>query len=308
MTLVQSAAVSTESQGSGASSGARPDLEQEQEVDVGRYWRAIVRRWWVVVLATGVGVIVGYLVSLGGDTVYQARATVYLGQPLTPTNSSQIQSFQTNPSSVNQIVKSRSVVKDIADQVGVSPDVLRRGISSKAVSGSLSRLGQTPLVEIAVRGPWRQQSAEAAGALADVVVERVSGYANAKIEGLTELQTAQQRQIDSVEGTIARYRSELEANSPLTPAEELVLIGLLNSAEQQRADVAELKTQTDLALTLAKEVEQAQVVTEPAAVKVAARSRRTSMVVGGIIGLVAGIVVALVWDAVARRRGAPTSG
>ncbi len=302
MTLVQSAAVSTESRLSGESSGGHPELEQEQELDVGRYWRAIARRWWIVLVATVVGVVAGYLLSLGGDTVYQARATVYLGQPLTPTNSNQIQSFQTNPSSVSQIVKSRSVVTEVADQVGVSPDVLRRGISSKAVSGSLSRLGQTPLVEIAVRGPWRGQSAEAAAALADVVVERVSGYANAKIAGLTELQVAQQRQIDNVESTIERYRSELDSSSTLTPAEELILVGLLNSAEQQRADVAELKTQTDLSLTLAKEVEQAQVVTEPSAVKVAARNRRTSMVVGGLIGLVAGVVLALVWDAVARRR------
>ena len=51
----------------------------EQEVDLGRYWSAIVARWWLPLLGLVVGVIVGYLISLGGKQVWNASSTVYLG-------------------------------------------------------------------------------------------------------------------------------------------------------------------------------------------------------------------------------------
>ena len=279
-----------------------PELEGEQEVDVGRYWWAVVARWWLVAAAIGAGIVIGFLVSLGGGQVYQARATVYLGQPLSPSGSSQVQSLQTNPSAVSQIVKSRSVVVAVADQVGVPPDRLRNGISSKPVAGSVAKLGQTPLVEVSVRGPWRRQSAEAANLLAEIVVDRTSGYADVKIDQLTQLRQAQQQQLDSAEAAIDRYRAGLETGSSLSSAERLVLVGLLDGVEQERGQLLEQKTQTELALSLAKEVERGQVVTRASATKVAARSRRTSMLVGAVIGLVAGVALALAWESVARRR------
>ena len=281
-----------------------PELTEEQEVDFGRYWWAIVARWWLVVAAIALGIVIGYLVSLGGGKVYQSRATVYLGQPLTPSSSSQIQSLQTNPSTVNQIIKSRSVVVAVATQVGVPPDQLRSGVSSKPVSGAVARLGQTQLVEVSVRGPWRRQSAEAANLLADTVIERTSGYANVKIDQFTQLLAAQQQGLDAVGSAIERYRGALESDSTLSSSDRLVLVGLLDDAEQERGQLLDRKTQTELSLSLAKEVEHGQVVTRASATKVAARSRRTSMLVGAIIGLVAGIALALVWESLARRRQA----
>ena len=44
-----------------------PDLEAEQEVDLGRYARAVVVRWWLPVAGLVAGAIVGYLISLGGS-------------------------------------------------------------------------------------------------------------------------------------------------------------------------------------------------------------------------------------------------
>jgi capsular polysaccharide biosynthesis protein len=281
---------------------ARPELEAEEEVDFGRYWWAIVARWWLVVAAIGAGIVIGYLVSLGGGDVFEARATVYLGQPLTPSGSSQIQSIQTNPSTVNQIVRSRSVVVSVASDVGVPPGELRQGVSTKAVSGAVARLGQTPLVEISVRGPWRRQSAEAANRLAEIVVDRVSGYANVKIDQFGALLETQTEQLDALEGTIARFRSAAEAGTGLSSAERLVLIGLLDNAERERTQLLADRTATELSLSLAQEVERGQVVTRASASEVAARSRRTSMLVGAVVGLVVGVALALGWESLARRR------
>jgi hypothetical protein len=285
----------------GETRGAAPS-ETEQEVDLTRYWWAIVARWWLVAGGIAAGIVIGYLVSLGGGTVFESRATVYLGQPLTPTGASQVQGLQTNPSTVGQIVRSRSVVAAVAADVGVSPDELRQGISSRPVSGSLARLGQTPLVEIAVRGPWRRQGAEAANLLADEVVERVSGYAASKIEQLGLLLSAQAETLAATEEAIGRYRDALESSTSLAATDRLVLVGLLDGAARDRGQIQQDQTQTQLALALAEEVEHGRVVTRASASKVAARSRRSSLAVGAVVGLVAGLALAVGWEAVARRR------
>ena len=281
--------------------GAGPDPDAEQEVDFGRYWWRIVGHWWVVAAGLILGVVVGYLVSLGGGTTYQAKATVFLGQPLTPSGNAQIQSLQTNPSTVSQIVKSQSVVLATADKVGVPPGQLRSGISTKAVAGSLSKVGQTQLVEVSVRGPWKRQSAEAANILARTVVERVSGYADTKIEQYTALKDSLDEQITASDDAIQSYRDAIAAGTGLSSAERLVLVGLLQSEQQQRSQLVQQRTDTELALSLAKDVERGQVVTAAASSKVAAKSRRSSIVVGGVIGLVVGLLAALLWEPIRRR-------
>lgn len=280
---------------------AGPDPDAEQEVDFGRYWWRIVGHWWVVAAGLILGVVIGYLVSLGGGTTYQAKATVFLGQPLTPSGNAQIQSLQTNPSTVSQIVKSQSVVLATADKVGVPPGQLRSGISTKAVAGSLSKVGQTQLVEVSVRGPWKRQSAEAANILARTVVERVSGYADTKIEQYTALKDSLDEQIASSDEAIQSYQDAIADATGLSSAERLVLVGLLQSEQQQRSQLVQLRTETELSLSLARDVERGQLVTAAASSKVAAKSRRSSIVVGGVIGLVVGLLGALLWEPVGRR-------
>jgi hypothetical protein len=277
------------------------DADAEREVDLAHYGWAILSRWWLVLAALAAGAVIGWLVSLGGGDVYQAKATVYPGQPLTPTSASQIQSLQTNPSTINQIVKSESVVRSVANQVGVSPGELRSGISTKAVSAAVARTGQTQLVEVSVRGPWRRQSAEAANLLAETAVERVSAYPNAKIDQLVGLRGSTDDQLETVDLAIERYRDALATDTELSTAERLVLVGLLSDAQQERGQLVEQRTQTELSLSLAEDVERGQIVTRAIANEVAARSSRSSIVVGAVIGLVVGLALALLWDPVGRR-------
>lgn len=281
--------------------GPGPALDAEQEVELGRYWWAIVARWWLVALAVALGILVGFLVSLGGGRVFQAKATVYLGQPLSPSGNNQIQTLATNPSAVNQIARSESVVRSVADRVGVPYAELRSGVSTKPVSGSVAKVGQTPLVEVIVRGPWKRQAADAANLLADVVVERVSTYPKTKIEKLDTLLTGLDDQLESIEGAVGEYQAAIAAAGTLGPAERLALVGLLNSAVQQRGQLLEERNQTDLELALARDVEVGRVVTQASSTKVAARGKRSSMIVGAVIGLVVGIGLALAWEPVRRR-------
>jgi uncharacterized protein involved in exopolysaccharide biosynthesis len=292
--------VSTDSNPRQPGSGGGGDIEQE--VELSRYWYAILARWWLIVLGIGLGILVGYLVSIGGGKVFQAKATVYLGQPLNPGSSAQVQGPGTNPSIVSQIVRSTSVVDSVAQSVGVPPGKLRSGISSSAVSSNVAKTGQTPLVTITVRGPWKRQTADAANRLAEIVINRTSPYASSKIDVLAQQLQSQNEQLDALNAAITQYEAGA-ADSRLQPAEKLAAVGLLNSAVVQRGQLIDAKTQTELQLSLAKTVEKGEVVTRAAPTKVTARGRRSSIIVGAVIGLLLGVLAALVWDPLARRIG-----
>jgi capsular polysaccharide biosynthesis protein len=276
------------------------DLDAEREIDLGEVGRRILRLWWLVVAAAAAGVVIGYLVSLGGGTVYQARATLYLGQPLTAAGSAQLQSYQTNPSIVNQIARSDDLVARVAEQVGLGRERLRNGISTRAVSGSLARLGQTPLVELAVRGADRAKVEQAANLLAAEVVGQVSALSVAKIERLTDAAEKRAAEIEQLQEAVATYTRRLEREG-IGEGEAISLTGLVTSLNQRLGQLETDQTDTQLDLAVAQEVEQGQVLREASATKVAARSRRSGMVVGGVIGLVVGVVLALAVPALRRR-------
>jgi uncharacterized protein involved in exopolysaccharide biosynthesis len=66
-------------------------------------------------------------------------------------------------------------------------------------------------------------------------------------------------------------------------------------------------TQTSLSIALARDVEHARVVTKASAARVAARGRSSSLIVGAVIGLLVGVLLALVWEPVRTRLARPAS-
>src|SRR4029453_17819233 len=85
--------------------GPAADVETEQEVDFGRYWRAIAARWWLPVGGLVAGLVIGYLVSLGThSSTYKATAQVYLGQPLAPGGAAPVGSAPTSLGLVSNYV------------------------------------------------------------------------------------------------------------------------------------------------------------------------------------------------------------
>src|ERR687884_805649 len=154
-----------------------PDFDGEDEVDFGRYARAVAARWWLPVAGLIAGVVVGYLVSFGGKDVYEARTTIYLGQPLSASGT-QIQGPSTNPASVRQVVFSRWAQARAEAEAGLRPGALSGHVSTQAIQGvatTLGRVGQNPLVAIVVTGSLPGRVARAANALAKIATQQVSG-------------------------------------------------------------------------------------------------------------------------------------
>jgi capsular polysaccharide biosynthesis protein len=268
------------------------DPEAEQEVDFGKYARLIAARWWLVLIGLVLGAVIGYSLSLGGSQTFKATATVYLGQPYSASGNVQLQSAQTNPSTVRQIAHAEVIVQKVARECKGKPGDLRGGISTQNVAGNISKNGQTPLVTISVQTKKRRLAACAANALAKEVVDRSSAFANQKIANFSA-------QISSDEQNISQINNALESGS-LSATDKLVVQIRLAQAQSDKLQTAQLLLQ-------AKQVEKPGILTGAAAQRITARSRRNTVVVAALIGIILGAIAALMWDGVAagmsRRRG-----
>jgi hypothetical protein len=85
---------------------------------------------------------------------------------------------------------------------------------------------------------------------------------------------------------------------------------VITTADARRSALQEDLDEARQLLNLAENVESSRVVEPAAASKTTARSSRSSLLIGALIGLIVGAIAALVIDPIAaRRRGAPaTSG
>ena len=278
-----------------------PDLDAERDVDLRRHWDTITTHWWLPVVGLVAGIIVGYLISLGGAQVYKAKATVYLGQPLSQ-GGVQVQSQATNPSTVRQIVTSEAVIQDVARRVGLRPQQLRGHVSTQAVTGNISRLGQNPLVAINVTGHERRKVARAANRLASTVVNSraLAGYAKTKIQNLQLLVDQEKTALAALSRNLKAQQAALGKASGLSTAEQLIALGQLNGLLQQQLTTTDQLTTNQQQLALARDVEAPQITTFAAATKTTARSRRNTVIVAALIGLLLGIVAALVYEPTAR--------
>lgn len=267
------------------------DPEAEQEVDFGKYWRLLAARWWAPVGALVVGAIVGYAVALGGSQTYKATASLYLGQPYTASGNVALQALQTNPSTVSTVARSLAIDQRVAALCKAKVGSFRSGISTKPISGNIAKNGQSPLVALSVQATKKRVSSCTANQLAKAVIDRISAYAKEKIESFRAQLGQQQKEIKGLAAAIS--------DPNVSTTDKLLLQVQLNSAQ------SDVSTTTQL-LHQATAVEEPSVLTPASAARVTARSRRNSVVIGGLIGLILGGLAALLWDrvaaAVARRR------
>ena len=144
------------------------DLDAEREVDLRSAWTRISERWWLPLGGLVLGAILGVLVAVGSGDVYRAEALLYLGQPFTPAGGGQLQSLQTNPKTVSEIVRSEAAIRVAANAADMQPGALRGNVTSTAVvqPGQVAR-NFTPLVEIEVRGPTKVKAEKAANSFAN---------------------------------------------------------------------------------------------------------------------------------------------
>jgi hypothetical protein len=266
------------------------DPEAEQEVDFARYVKLLGVRWWLLAAGLVAGAVIGYLVSLGGNQVFLAAATVYLGQPYTPTASALIQDPQTNPSSVVQVVNNQAAINTVANLCHTKPGAFAKGISTQAVAtGASTKGGATavnPLVKVSVQSKKAKVAACAANQLALEVVKKLGVYPDAKIKNL-------QAHIAIDNADIERIQNATTSPN-ISDTDKLLLQTFLHQDQLDKTTNAQL-------LLLATTVEKPYVFANAASHKITARSRRNTVVIGALIGLILGAIAALLWEPVAAR-------
>jgi uncharacterized protein involved in exopolysaccharide biosynthesis len=293
--------------------GGAPGLEDEQEVDLSTGWQRLKLRWWLPVGGLVVGAVVGIALALSAGSVWRGQTIVYLGQPFAPLGGGQIQSLATNPRTVGEIIRSESALKAASAVSGIPVSKIRSSISTRELVAAGQIRGINPLIEITVKGSGKRKVELATAALADRVVERVSVYVTEKATLLENQVDVAEAQLAAVEARIAEAQEQQDAlaqNQSLAPVEKLLLSQNLN-AVITTADARRSALQDDLVdarqlLNLAENVEKSRVVEPAAASKTTARSSRSSLLVGALIGLLLGAVAALVVDPIAARRRGPT--
>ena len=292
------------------------ELEGEQEVDLASAWKRIERRWWLPVGGLLVGAVIGLVLALSGGSVWRAETIVYLGQPFAPLGGGQIQSLATNPRTVGEIVRSESVLQDVSDKTGIPVSKLRSSISTRELLAAGQVRGINPLIEIGVKGDSGPRKIEAAAdALAVRVVENVSTYVADKVELLEQQVTVSEAQLAAIETRIQaaqRQQDTLIQDQSIPLDSRLLLSANLNSvittADARRTSLQDDLFESRQLLNLAESVESSRVVEPARAVKTTARSSRTSLLVGALLGLLVGAVLALAAEPfVARRRRASAS-
>jgi capsular polysaccharide biosynthesis protein len=247
------------------------------------------------------GGIAGAVLALGGSDTYQARAVLSLGQPFSPNGGSPVNGLINNPRTVGEIIRSESALEVAARRAGVSPSALRGHVSNGTIT-SQAKANAQPLVTIQVTGSKPRRVEEAANALTEIVIERISGdYVEQKITSFERQLSTLKTQIASVNRRITALNASLR-NTNRSDVDQLVLVNLLDNAEARLGGLLQAQTLASQQLALAENIEKPRVVASAAAAKSSPRSRRNSILVGALIGLILGAIAAIVVDARAARR------
>jgi uncharacterized protein involved in exopolysaccharide biosynthesis len=270
------------------------DLDAEREIDLARWRRALTALWWLPVAGLVAGAIVGFAFSLGGSTSFKATSLISLGQPVSP-GGVVIASFATNPRAISEITSSASAQDEAATKAGLQPGALRGHVSVGTV-GTATGAGAartTPLIALTVDGKNGEKIATATDALAKIVVQRTTApYVGTKIKTYQSVLETTNKQLQSITVRLSALETAL-SKSHLDPLNQLVLVSQVDNAEQRQGNLFDQKATTKQQLAFAVNVESAKIVTTASPVKASAHSKRSSLVVGALIGLILGGILAI---------------
>jgi hypothetical protein len=290
-----------------------PELEDEQEVDLSTGWQRLKVRWWLPVGGLVAGAVVGIALALSAGSVWRAQTIVYLGQPFAPLGGGQIQSLATNPRTVSEIIRSEAALKAASEASGIPVSKIRSSISTRELLAAGQLRGINPLTEITVKGSGKRKVELATAALARRVTERVSVYVTEKVRLLEDQVATAETQLDEVNARIRaaqEQQAEIIGDRSIPVDQRLLVTANLNSvvttADARRAAIQDDLAESQQLLNLAESVESSRIVEPAAASKTTARSSRSSLLVGALIGLLLGAIAALVVDPIAARRRGST--
>ena len=162
---------------------------------------------------------------------------------------------------------------------------------------------------ITVDGTPAKKVKKAANALADVASRQWAATRPSRSRSSASRSTSTTRASPATTTASRSPRSSRRRSSPTSRSratEKLLLLANINTTlvtvEQRLGQLETDRLSAQQFLSLAENVERPSVRSPAVAVKSAGPNSRTGAAVGGLIGLIIGVLVALLWDPVAARR------
>ena len=129
--------------------------------------------------------------------------------------------------------------------------------------------------------------------MARLVVDRTTApYVGSKIKTYLSILKTTKTQLASITARLAVLNKAI-ATSHLAALDQLVLVSQVDNAEQRQGNLLDQQATTNQQLAFAKNIESAKVITTAKAQKASAHSRNSSILVGALIGLILGALVAI---------------
>lgn len=281
------------------------------------YFRRAMRRWYVIVLSVVAAVALVFLHGVSGATKQSAAtASVYLGQPFTPGGASVLTSTPlSNPQISIQYVTAPQQIAKAAAAAGIDNRSLRKHVSvlssspaGSGAAGKASTGGGPPTISINVEGPWTRAKVQAAtNSLAHSLIDYANRYTTmktdlisgrvatekAELKVLQEVQRRAHANLAAIDASNAAPLDKVAASSPF--------VSNLSAAADQIGTLTLNLTNDQVALVAAKDIESSQFISQAAAHQVSAATRRSSLIIAAMVGLIVGIGLALAWEALSSR-------
>ena len=281
------------------------------------YFRRAMRRWYVIVLSVVAAVALVFLHGVSGATKQSAAtASVYLGQPFTPGGASVLTSTPlSNPQISIQYVTAPQQIAKAAAAAGIDNRSLRKHVSvlssspaGSGAAGKASTGGGPPTISINVEGPWTRAKVQAAtNSLAHSLIDYANRYTTmktdlisgrvatekAELKVLQEVQRRAHANLAAIDASNAAPLDKVAASSPF--------VSNLSAAADQIGTLTLNLTNDQVALVAAKDIESSQFISQAAAHQVSAATRRSSLIIAAMVGLIVGVGLALAWEALSSR-------
>jgi uncharacterized protein involved in exopolysaccharide biosynthesis len=275
------------------------ELGAEREIDLRRWRSAIFARRWFVVAGLVIGIVIGALYSLSGASDYTATVTIQPAQPYNAAGNP-VLNYTSSPLAIQVLVSSNDALRYVSLKAHVPESELKGHISTASIStgaGPVTQRG-TVLIQITVSSSSGTKAQNAANAFGRYVVDETeSSYVKTSLSVFALKDAHDQARLNGVDTLINSYEAVLsskKATAGLDPFDKLLLVSELDSAVQRQGNLQNDLISDQQAQTLAEDIEIAQIINPAAAGKVTSRSRRNSILFGGLIGLIIGAIVALI--------------
>jgi hypothetical protein len=281
------------------------------EVRLSEYAGRVARNWYVVLVTVIAAVLLVVLHTVGTGKQSQAQATVFLGSPLTPVGGAVQQNTAiANSTSATAFLHTGAVLAAAASKAGIkSGPAIRKHLSVTALQSSTTKsTGGPPNIQITLQGPFsRTASVAAVKSLGDSLIGWANRYQSEKVNLMSTQIATDQATIKSLQSALdaaqAQLRSVGRSNMSSTDraTTTAALLGIISDTGDRIDTISYQLTQNQIVRASAADVEAAGYVQQPSGGRVSAANRKSSLIVAVFAGLIVGVILALLWDAVRRR-------